>query len=113
MELSPLAYEEIKAKLISAGYEDSLHHQDDYGLVLDMHGIAVAKKPDKIDIKCEHEESPTSGAINCMKCGAIWAGEDGWITSNQIHKVCQYCQKAPIPEDCNCCALCADTMEME
>lgn len=42
MDVSPTTYEEIKKKLLDAGYQHALHedrHGD--GVVLDMHGIAL------------------------------------------------------------------------
>lgn len=40
LQVSREAYEEIKAKLDD--YQDQFHKTDEYGLVLDMHGIALA-----------------------------------------------------------------------
>jgi hypothetical protein len=44
MEVTPLAFQEIRQKLEAAGYHQALHADDerDPPLVLDMHGIAVA-----------------------------------------------------------------------
>lgn len=40
LDLSPAAFEEIRAKLADAGYHDHFHTEDDK-LVIDMWGIAV------------------------------------------------------------------------
>jgi hypothetical protein len=44
MEVSQAVYDEIKAKLEAAGYEDAVHTSGD-GVVLDLHGIALALEP--------------------------------------------------------------------
>ena len=38
--VSQATFDEIKAKLLGAGYEDQLH-EDPEGLILDMHGLAL------------------------------------------------------------------------
>lgn len=43
MDVSEATYQEIKAKLLEAGYSHALHDGDD-GIVLDMHGIALRKQ---------------------------------------------------------------------
>jgi len=43
--ISATAFDEIKAKLEAARYEDQIHSDTEYGTVIDMHGIAVAKEP--------------------------------------------------------------------
>jgi len=46
LEVSPAAYAEIHVLLVKAGYEHAFHEQDE-GIVIDMHGIALrAKAPD-------------------------------------------------------------------
>lgn len=40
--VSPAAFEEIKAKLEKAGYDDQIH---DDGATIDMHGIALQQEP--------------------------------------------------------------------
>lgn len=42
LEISAPAYAEIKLKLERAGYDDQFHPDDEHGIVIDMHGIAVA-----------------------------------------------------------------------
>lgn len=46
LKVSPAAYAEIAKKLMDAGYEDQFHGDDgdDDGVVIDMHGIALATK---------------------------------------------------------------------
>lgn len=41
MELSEGAYEEIKQKMLAAGYGHVFHTDSQHGEVIDMHGIAV------------------------------------------------------------------------
>lgn len=43
LEVSAAAYEEIKAKLAAAGYEDQFHEEDGETLI-DMHGIAIGRE---------------------------------------------------------------------
>jgi len=44
LEVSPVAYEEIRKKLADAGYEDQfIDEGDGDGIVIDMHGIALKK----------------------------------------------------------------------
>jgi hypothetical protein len=43
LEISAAAFAEIKEKLERAGYEDQFHQDREHGIVIDMHGIAVAK----------------------------------------------------------------------
>lgn len=43
MQVSKRTYDEIKKKLLDAGYDHALHHDTERGEVLDMHGIALAK----------------------------------------------------------------------
>jgi len=47
LEISKEAYDEIKSALEKAGYEDQFHENDEFGIVIDMHGIAVAKNNEK------------------------------------------------------------------
>jgi hypothetical protein len=46
LDVSAAAYEEIKAKLAAAGYEDQFH-EDDGKVLIDMHGIAIGKGGDE------------------------------------------------------------------
>ena len=46
LEVSETTYQEIKAKLETASYQDHFHADSDHGLVIDMHGIALAVKKD-------------------------------------------------------------------
>jgi hypothetical protein len=43
LELSGAAFDEIAAQLRAAGYDHAFHAVRDYGIIVDMHGIAVAK----------------------------------------------------------------------
>jgi hypothetical protein len=45
LELSKDAFDEIRSKLITAGYEDQFNEQDGPS-VIDMHGIAVTEMRD-------------------------------------------------------------------
>lgn len=45
MDLSPAAYDEIRQKMLEAGYHQAVHGgMDDGRVVVDMHGIAVARE---------------------------------------------------------------------
>ena len=44
MEVSSAAYEEIRKKLLDAGYNDAVHDGDDVKEVLDMRGIALVEE---------------------------------------------------------------------
>lgn len=44
LDLSPVAYEEIRGKLLAADYHHAFHQDMDGRDVIDMHGIAVAKE---------------------------------------------------------------------
>lgn len=44
MEVSESAYKEIREKLEATGYRHAMHESDEHGVVLDMHGIAIAKE---------------------------------------------------------------------
>lgn len=48
LEVSPATYREIEKKLKEAGYDHVFHADSDEGgqtrIVIDMHGIALAKK---------------------------------------------------------------------
>jgi len=46
LEISRAAYDEIKAKLEAAEYQDQFHQQDDGRVALDMHGIALVPGSD-------------------------------------------------------------------
>jgi hypothetical protein len=47
LEVSPKAYDEIKKKLIAAGYTHAITGAGREKEVVDMHGIALQKKPSK------------------------------------------------------------------
>lgn len=47
LKVSHATYEEIRAKLEAAGYQDQFHDdRDGDGIVIDMHGIALADQGD-------------------------------------------------------------------
>ena len=46
LKVSAAVYDEVRSKLILAGYEDQLHASND-GEVIDMHGIALSPKDAK------------------------------------------------------------------
>ena len=48
MDVSPAAYEEIKQKLLDAGYHQALHDREGRNgfPALDMHGIAITCQPE-------------------------------------------------------------------
>lgn len=43
LEVSQAAYDEIKSKLEAAEYQHAFHEDREHGVVIDMHGIALAK----------------------------------------------------------------------
>lgn len=43
LEINGLAFDEIKGKLVAAGYSDQLQESDGR-IVIDMHGIGLAKE---------------------------------------------------------------------
>ena len=43
LDLSPEAYQEIRAKLLEAGHEHAIEG-DEAGEVIDMHGIAISEE---------------------------------------------------------------------
>lgn len=47
LKVSPTAYAEIKKRLEEAGYEDQFHDDDEHGVVIDMHGIALAQSQEE------------------------------------------------------------------
>lgn len=42
LEVSPVAYADIRARLDASGYGQAFHQDDEHGEVIDMHGIALA-----------------------------------------------------------------------
>lgn len=46
LEVSQFAYDEIRAKLVEAGYEHAFGVDDEVELI-DMHGIALVRAPDE------------------------------------------------------------------
>ncbi len=60
-EVSRSAYDEIRAILIDAGYQQAIH-RDGNSEVLDMHGIALRAK---VDVAPAPSVTPT-----CKECGA-------------------------------------------
>lgn len=46
LDISKEAYQEIRRLLEEAGYSHAFHKDDERPEVIDMHGIAIAAKPD-------------------------------------------------------------------
>ena len=57
LDLSPSAFEEIRSKLLAAGYGDQFH-QERGRAVIDMHGIAVASDGTSPDLVSGTAPSP-------------------------------------------------------
>lgn len=49
LEVSSSAFDEIHAKLEAAGYAHAFHEDKEHGVVIDMHGIGLAKSPPASD----------------------------------------------------------------
>ena len=78
MEVSQEAHEEIKKKLLDAGYNQAIH--DDEGGALDMHGIALIPAPLVNGHKptCFSQKKPRPSwegteltEEECCDCGAV------------------------------------------
>ena len=67
LEISRGALNEIAAKMRAAGYEHAFHDEGDHGVVIDMHGIAVAARR-----RC-HAPHPSVASRTCDR----WKGHDG------------------------------------
>jgi hypothetical protein len=63
LPLSPAAYQEIREKLLAAGYGHAVHDRNDpaphSGECIDMHGLAV-----------QSEKEETNGAVAAKAAGA-------------------------------------------
>lgn len=46
LDVSPSAHKEIAEALRAAGYDHAIHEDDEHGVIVDMHGIAIAEKKD-------------------------------------------------------------------
>lgn len=79
LEVSPSSYEEIKAKLLDAGYG---HAINDLGEI-DMHGIALCTKEEEIMPK-ESTEKGIGWAIHRLQGGGK-ARRPGWNETAFIH----------------------------
>jgi hypothetical protein len=44
LEVSDAAYEEIKNRLEIAGYQHTFNQDHEHGIVIDLHGLALAKQ---------------------------------------------------------------------
>ena len=69
LAVSEATYNEIYEALERAGYSDQFHDDRD-GVVIDCHGLALAKKePDKA---CEHScvDVPGGTPLYCLDCNA-------------------------------------------
>lgn len=67
LELSAGAYEEIKGKLLAAGYQHALHQDRTHGLVLDMDGIAIAEEPTEQQVADAHLDATLSKEIERVR----------------------------------------------
>jgi hypothetical protein len=47
LEVSAAAYDEIEAKLREAGHHQAFHQDHEVGVVIDMHGVALSRGPDR------------------------------------------------------------------
>lgn len=54
LEVSSATYDEIKAKLEAADYHHAFHEDREYGIVVDMHGIALAKTKGEANDRLEN-----------------------------------------------------------
>lgn len=70
LEVSPEAFEEIRAKLEAAGY-DHAFQEDDGRPVIDMHGIAL-QHPDE----CRHGVPIAHGCNGCSDAAAAGGTPD-------------------------------------
>lgn len=59
LEVSSAAYEEIGKALRAAGYDHAFHHDDDYGTVINMQGLALkrwsAGQPKESNVNPQHQ----------------------------------------------------------
>lgn len=82
LEISPAAYDEIRAKLLEAGYEDTFIDER----TVDMHGIGVTRGYENIPIDVE---------VHCQKCGAQHIDqpqpEKEWTNPPHREHECQKC----------------------
>lgn len=74
LKISSAAYEEIKQKLEDAGYSDQFHEDRNYGIVIDMHGIALAAETGNSFVRDWYIRSSQTGdtwlsAREDIKCG--------------------------------------------
>lgn len=104
MQLSKAAYDEIKGKLLDAGYNHAIHENSSYGVVLDMHGIAVAEDPGKCkavlspiafvsDIDGNKSHKRCGASLVLCSCGAKWC-----LDHQPNPLVCPQCGKRPSDE---------------
>lgn len=49
LEISQAAYNEIKSLLEKAGYDHVFHEDTEFGIVMDMHGIALGAVKDSVE----------------------------------------------------------------
>lgn len=42
LQISKRAFEEIRKKLLEAGYQHAMHDDEEHGVLIDMHGLAIA-----------------------------------------------------------------------
>lgn len=51
LQVSNRTYREIHEKLEKADYHQAFHEQGEHGVVIDMHGIALAKDPTPVPVE--------------------------------------------------------------
>jgi hypothetical protein len=90
LEISQAAYDEIKAKLESAGYSDQFH-EDDGQIAIDMHGIAVvpivaAQDFDSADFPFVHTFGSSGADFSAYAAACRWLAAQGFsYGSMQAH----------------------------
>lgn len=108
LELSPAAYSEIRARLVSAGYEHAIH-SDDGRAVIDMHGIGVTEQstpPALEPVVVEHGAKLTDHGLlyaataRCAACSAGLAHPRDHALALQLRAwVCSAALKGEVPLD--------------
>src|SRR5258707_5473433 len=81
LEVSPAVYDEVHAKLQAAAYDHALHETPDHSVVLDLHGIALARVPDAgRPVRVRSKLSGKEGTV-LLDDPQVWvegAGIAGW-----------------------------------
>jgi hypothetical protein len=53
LEVPKVFYDQVRTKLVDAGYNQAVHDETEYGECLDMHGIALVAQADE---DCEEHQ---------------------------------------------------------